>query len=163
MERRTAPIPEGYHSITPNLIVRDGRDALDYYKKAFNADVTYVQEDQKGKLMHATLKIGDSYIMLADECDFHEGHENCVRSPADLHGTTVNLYLYVEDVDSIYKQAINAGGMEMQPLQDMFWGDRIGILRDPFGHFWTVATQKEQVSTEQLKNRVNEYLKQQNY
>jgi len=158
MENRVKSIPEGHHSITPSLIVDRAGEAIEFYKKAFGATLTFKQDRQDGKVMHSTLKIGDSIIMLADECRPHEGHEEaCPRSPAALKGTSINLYLYVKDVDAIFKRAIASGGHEIMPLGDMFWGDRIGILKDPFGHVWTVATKKENLKPEQMKERMAEF------
>lgn len=142
------PIPEGYHSVTPYLIIKGAADAIDYYKKAFGATELF-RMDHGGKIGHAEIKIGDSPIMLADE--FPEmGH----RSPKALGGSPVGIMIYVEDVDTIYKQAIEAGGVEVKPLQDQFYGDRSGTLTDPFGHVWTVATHKEDVSSEEMDRRL---------
>jgi PhnB protein len=158
MAEEVSPIPRGYHSVTRKLIVRDAAGALEYYKKAFGAEVTSRHDRPDGNIMHATIKIGDSVLMLADECPPHEGHEQeCVRSPADLQGTTTNFYLYMEDVDAVFGCAIEAGGREAMPVSDMFWGDRCGMLRDPFGHFWTVATHTEDVGEEELERRAQEF------
>jgi PhnB protein len=142
------PIPEGYHSVTPYLIIDGASDAIDYYKKAFNAAELFRMEHQ-GKIGHAELKIGDSPIMLADEQPAL-GY----RGPKSLGGTPVSLMIYVEDVDTIYKQAIAAGGNELKPLQDQFYGDRSGTLTDPYGHIWTVATHKEDVTPEEMDKRI---------
>jgi PhnB protein len=142
------PIPEGYHSVTPYLIVSGAADAIDYYKKAFGA-VELFRMDHGGKIGHAEIKIGDSPFMLADEMP-----EMGYRSPKSLGGTPVSLMIYVEDVDTIYNQAIAAGGTQVKPLQDQFYGDRSGTLTDPFGHVWTVATHKEDVSEEEMNRRL---------
>ena len=142
------PIPEGYHSVTPYLIIDGASDAIAYYKKAFNATELFRMEHQ-GKIGHAELKIGDSPIMLADEQPAL-GY----RGPKSLGGTPVSLMIYVEDVDTIYKQAIAAGGNEVKPLQDQFYGDRSGTLTDPYGHLWTVATHKEDVTPEEMDKRI---------
>ena len=142
------PIPDGYHSVTPYLIIDGASDAIDYYKKAFNATELFRMEHQ-GKIGHAELKIGDSPIMLADEQPAL-GY----RAPKALGGTPVSLMIYVEDVDTIYKQAITAGGKELKPLQDQFYGDRSGTLTDPYGHIWTVATHKEDVTPEEMDKRI---------
>ena len=134
-------IPKGFHTATPLLVVNDGAKALEYYKEAFDAEVTFKKETEEGRLEHATIRIGDSNIMLGDECEPHEGHEEkCARSPQSIGGTTVNIYLYVHKADDVFKKAIKAGGIEIMPVQDMFWGDRVGMLKDPFGHSWSVAT-----------------------
>jgi len=142
------PIPEGYHSVTPYLIVKGGAEAIDYYKKAFGA-VELFRMDHGGKIGHAEIKIGDSPIMLADEYP-----EMKYVSPKTLGGTPVSILIYVEDVDSVYNQALAAGGTEVKALQDQFYGDRSGTLTDPFGHVWTVATHKEDVTEEQMAERM---------
>jgi PhnB protein len=142
------PIPEGYHSLTPYLIIDGAADAIDYYKKAFGA-VELFRMDHGGKIGHAEMKIGDSPFMLADE---HP--EMGYRSPNSIGSTPVSLMIYVEDVDTVYKQAIDAGGKEVKALQDQFYGDRSGTLTDPFGHVWTVATHKEDVAPEEMEKRI---------
>ena len=142
------PIPEGYHSLTPYLIIDGAAKALEYYKKAFGATELFRMEHE-GKIGHAEMKIGDSPFMLADE-NAGMGY----RGPKALGGTPVSLMIYVDDVDTIYKQAIDAGGVEMKALQDQFYGDRSGTLTDPFGHVWTVATHKEDVSQEEMDKRL---------
>ena len=140
------PIPEGYHSLTPYLIIDGAAEAMEYYKKAFGA-VELFRMEHGGKIGHAEMRIGDSPFMLADQgADY--------KSPAAYGGTPVSLMIYVEDVDTIYPQAIAAGGTETRPLQDQFYGDRSGTLRDPFGHVWTVATHKEDVSSEEMDKRL---------
>jgi PhnB protein len=142
------PIPDGYHSVTPYLIVKGGAEAIDYYKKAFGA-VELFRMDHGGKIGHAEIKIGDSPIMLADEYP-----EMKYLSPKTLGGTPVSIMIYVEDVDTVYNRAIAEGGTEVKGLQDQFYGDRSGTLTDPFGHVWTVATHKEDVSEEEMAERM---------
>lgn len=142
------PIPEGYHSVTPYLICKNAAQALDYYKKAFGATELFRMEHE-GKIGHAEFKIGDSPIMMADEQP-----EMKYLSPQTLGGTPVSIMIYVDDVDTIYKQAIDAGGVELKALADQFYGDRSGTLTDPFGHVWTVATHKEDVSPEEIEKRL---------
>jgi PhnB protein len=142
------PIPDGYHSITPYLIIKGAADAIDFYKKAFGATELFRME-HNGKIGHAELKIGDSPIMLADEQP-----EMGYLSPKSLGGTPVSIMIYLEDVDTVYPQAIKAGGEEIKALQDQFYGDRSGTLKDPFGHVWTVATHKEDVTPEEMDKRV---------
>jgi PhnB protein len=142
------PIPEGYHSVTPYLICDGAADAIEYYKKAFGATELF-RMDHDGKIGHAELKIGDSPIMLADEYP-----QMGYRSPKALGGTPVSIMIYVPDVDTVYKQAMAAGGTEVKPLQDQFYGDRSGTLTDPFGHVWTIATHKEDVSMEEMNRRM---------
>jgi len=142
------PIPDGYHSVTPYLICDGAADAIEYYKKAFGATELF-RMDHEGKIGHAELKIGDSPIMLADEYP-----QMGYRSPKTLGGTPVSIMIYVPNVDTVYKQAIDAGATEVKPLQDQFYGDRSGTLTDPFGHVWTIATHKEDVSMEEMNRRM---------
>jgi PhnB protein len=142
------PIPEGYHSVTPYLVMKGAADAIEFYKKAFDA-IELFRMDHEGKIGHAELKIGDSPIMLADE-----NPEMGYRGPEALGGTPVSLMIYVDDVDKIYPQAIAAGGVELKPLQDWFYGDRSGTLKDPFGHVWTIGTHKEDVTPEEMDKRM---------
>ena len=142
------PIPEGYHSVTPYLIINGAAEAIEFYKKAFGATELFRME-HKGKIGHAEIKIGDSPIMLADEST-----EMGYLGPKTLGGSPVSIMIYVEDVDTIYKQAISSGGEEVKPLQDQFYGDRSGTLKDPFGHVWHVATHKEDVTPEEMDKRM---------
>ena len=142
------PIPEGYHSVTPYLVIKGAANAIEFYKKAFGA-IELMRMDHEGKIGHAELKIGDSPIMLADE-----NPEMGYRGPEALGGTPVSLMIYVDDVDKIYPQAIAAGGVELKPLQDWFYGDRSGTLKDPFGHVWTIGTHKEDVTPEEMDKRM---------
>jgi len=139
------PIPEGYHSITPYLIIKGASAAIDFYRKAFGATELFRMPDPSGKgVAHAEIKIGDSPIMLADE------QPQMYRSPLSLGGTPVSLMLYVEDVDKIFPQAVAAGAKVVKPVQDQFYGDRSGTLQDPFGHQWTIGTHKKDVSSEEM-------------
>jgi PhnB protein len=150
------PIPEGYHTATAYLIIKDAAKALDFYKKAFGAVELVRMEGPGGKIGHAEIKIGDSPIMLADE------HPNMgFRSPQSLGGTPVSLVLYVEDVDTWFSRAVAAGATVMRPVQDQFYGDRTGTLTDPFGHVWTIATHKEDVTSEEMRKRSEAFMKQQ--
>jgi PhnB protein len=142
------PIPEGYHSITPYLSIKGAAQALEYYKKAFGATELFRMEHE-GKIGHAEMKIGDSPFMLADEFP-----EMGFVSPQTLGGSPVGIMIYVDDVDNVFKQAIDAGAVEKKPVQDQFYGDRSGTLTDPFGHVWTVATHKEDVSPEEIDKRL---------
>ena len=142
------PIPEGYHSLTPYLIVDGAAEAIEYYKKAFGA-IELFRMDHEGKVGHAEMKIGDSPFMVADPFP-----QMGYRDPKGIGGTPVSLMLYVEDVDKIYKQAIEAGGTELKAVQDQFYGDRSGTLTDPYGHVWTVATHKEDVTQEEMDKRM---------
>ena len=144
------PIPDGYHSVTPYLVMNGAAAAIDYYKKAFGA-VELFRMEHEGKVGHAEIKIGDSNIMLADE-----NAEMGYKGPEAYGGTPVSLMIYLEDVDTVYSQAIAAGGTELKALEDQFYGDRSGTLKDPFGHVWTIATHKEDVSPEEMDKRLAE-------
>lgn len=141
--------PEGYHSVTPYLIVTDGAAAIDFYKQAFDAVELMRMDGPDGTIMHAEVRIGDSPVMLAGE--FPDMH--CF-SPEKYGGSPVSLMVYVEDVDSQFKQALAAGATELRPVKDQFYGDRSGTLKDPFGHTWTLATHTEDLTEEQLKERM---------
>jgi PhnB protein len=145
------PIPEGYHTVTPYLAVNDGAKAIEFYKRAFGAEERHRMEGPQGKIAHAELKIGDSIIMLADEMP----GSGC-RTPQSLGGTSVNIFLYVNDVDSVYNQAVRAGAKAEMPLADQFWGDRYGKVTDPFGHSWSLATHKEDVAPAEMQKRAQE-------
>ena len=145
---KVKPIPDGYHSVTPYLIIKGAADAIDFYKKAFGATELFRMPQPDGKVAHAEIKIGDSPIMLSDE---HP--EMGYVGPTTIGGSPVSLMIYVDDVDTIFKQAITAGGEQLKPLQDQFYGDRSGSLKDPFGHVWHVATHIEDVSPEEMDKR----------
>jgi PhnB protein len=141
--------PEGYHTATPYLIIKGAAEALDFYKKAFSASELFRMADPKSNhIGHAEIKIGDSPIMLADEYP-----DMGFRSPKTLGGTPVSLMLYVEDVDAAAKQALAAGAKVIRPVQDQFYGDRSGTFEDPFGHVWTLATHKEDLTPEEIGKR----------
>jgi PhnB protein len=142
------PIPEGYHSITPYICIKGAAAAIDYYKEVFGATELFRMAGPDGKIGHAEIKIGNSPIMLADE---HPDIE--FVSPQTLGGTPFGLMIYVEDCDTMFKQAISGGAKEMKPLQNQFYGDRSGTLKDPFGHVWTVATHVEDVAPEEMERR----------
>ena len=144
----TKPIPEGYHSVTPYLIVRGGADAIEFYKKAFGATELFRFPAPDGKIGHAEIKIGDSPIMLADEFP-----EMGCKGPQSIGGSPVSLMIYVEDVDTVFNQAVTAGATIKEALQDKFYGDRLGTVTDPFGHVWHISTHKEDVSMEKMEKR----------
>ena len=143
------PIPDGSHTVTPYLIVHDAAGALDFYKKAFGATELMRFPMPGGKIGHAEIRIGDSLVMLADE---HP--EMGALGPRSLGGSAVGLAVYVEDVDARFQQAVNAGGKVERPVTDQFYGDRSGTLEDPFGHKWTLATHKEDVTLEEMQRRM---------
>ncbi|MDX6406231.1 MAG: PhnB protein [Blastocatellia bacterium] len=144
------PIPEGYHSVTPYLIVSGASDAIEFYKKAFGAIELMRMSAPGEKIGHAEIKIGDSPIMLADEFP-----EMGYKSPQTLGGSPVSIMIYVEDVDTVFDRAIAAGGKEQRPVKDQFYGDRMGTLEDPFGHVWHVATHTEDVPAEEMEQRAS--------
>jgi PhnB protein len=144
----TRPIPEGYHSVTPYLIINGAADAIAYYTKAFGATELFRIPAPGGKIGHAEIKIGDSPIMLADEFP-----EMGYKSAKTLGGSPISIMIYVDDVDTVFDQAIAAGGAAQRPVKDQFYGDRSGTLEDPFGHVWHVATHKEDVSAEEMERR----------
>ncbi|HYS93824.1 MAG TPA: VOC family protein [Candidatus Acidoferrales bacterium] len=142
-------VPDGYHSATPYLVVDGATRAIDFYKRAFGAKELMRIPAPGHRVGHAEIKIGDSVIMLADEHpDIH------ARGPQHYGGSPVSILLYVEDVDTLFKQAIAAGGTETRPVADQFYGDRSGSLKDPFGHSWHLSTHKEDVSPEELHRRM---------
>lgn len=142
-------IPDGYHSVTPYLIVKDGARAIEFYKKALGAVELFRMPGPDGKIMHAEVKIGDSPVMLADEFP-----ERGALSPQSIGNTSVGLMVYVPDVDAQFKLAIAAGGKEIYEVKDQFYGDRSGTFVDPFGHKWTIGTHKEDVSPEEMQKRM---------
>jgi len=148
MAGKVKPIPDGYHSVTPYLIVRGGAEAIEFYKKAFGAEERFRMPGPGGKVMHAEIQIGDSVVMLGDEWP-----EMGVKSPHSLGGPGVSVMLYVTDVDASFKQATAAGAKAKQPPTDMFWGDRYGKLTDPFGHEWGIATHIEDVAPDEMERR----------
>jgi PhnB protein len=147
-------IPDGYHSVTPYLIVKNAAAALDFYKKAFGATELMRLADPSGKVGHAEIKIGDSTIMLADEFP-----EMGILAPQVPRSAGVSILLYVEDVDAQFRQALAAGATQLRPVKDQFYGDRSGTLADPFGHVWSLATHKEDVSHEELHQRFEASMK----
>ena len=147
------PIPEGSHSVTPYLIVDDAKAAIDFYTRALGAKEKF-RLPMGDKIGHAEILIGDSHVMLADEFP-DMGH----LGPKSRGGTTVSLMVYVEDVDSAFRRAIEAGGKEERPVENQFWGDRMGTLTDPFGHKWSLATTVEEVSPDELQRRMAEFSK----
>jgi len=143
------PVPEGYHTVTPYLIVNGAARALDFYRKAFGAKEQVRMPGPDGKVMHAEIQIGDSKVMLADEFP-----QMGAKSPQSIGGTPVGICLYVARVDAVYEQAIAAGAKVERPLKDQFYGDRSGTVIDPFGHKWTIATHIEDVSPDEMQKRM---------
>lgn len=149
MSSNVKPIPDGYHSVTPYLIVKGAAAAIEFYKKVFAAAEIMRMPGPDGKIGHAEIRIGDSAVMLADE------HPDMgAKSPQTLGGSPVSLLVYVGDADAVVRQAIAAGAQLKEPVTDKFYGDRMGGLTDPFGHVWFVATHIEDVTPEEMKKRV---------
>lgn len=146
MANTVKAIPDGSHTLTPNITVHDAASALDFYQKAFGAEEIMRMPGPGGKIMHAEVRIGDSQLMLADEMP-----EMGNKGPKSYGGTPVTFYVYVNDVDASWKRALGAGAKETLPLGDMFWGDRTGQVEDPFGHRWTLAQHVKDVSPDEMK------------
>jgi len=145
------PIPDGYHSITPFLTVRNAARAIEFYKEAFGAVERGVMKGPDGKVMHAELKIGDSFIMLSDEFpDFG------ALSPESIGGSGMGLHIYVDGVDAAFARAVKAGARVEMPVMDQFWGDRYGKLTDPFGHKWSIATHTKDLSMDEMKHGMDQ-------
>jgi PhnB protein len=144
----TNPIPDGYPRLTPYLIVDDGSAAVDFYTSIFGATERMRMAEPDGKIGHTELELGDSLIMLADE---HP--EVGALSPRSVGGSPVSLHVYVDDADDVFERAIAAGATSQRPVEDQFYGDRLGVFEDPFGHRWNVATHVEDVSPEEMEKR----------
>lgn len=156
MTTSVKPVPEGYHNVTPYLIVDGAAGAIEFYRKAFGATELMRVAAPGGKVGHAEIRIGDSRIMLADEFP-----DMGARSPKAFGGSPVNLHLYVEDVDAVARQAVAAGAKEVRPVKDQFYGDRSGAFEDPYGHLWHISTHKEDVPEDELKRRADEMMQKQ--
>jgi PhnB protein len=150
MSGKTNYIPEGYHNVTPYLCVSDAARAIDFYKEAFGATEIMRMEAPGGKIGHAEVKIGDSFVMLADEFP-----EMGFRSPQTLGGVSAHFMIYDEDVDALVERAVAAGAKLTRPVKDQFYGDRSGGVEDPFGHHWYIATHKEDLTPEEIKRRMD--------
>ncbi len=147
MSANVKPIPEGFHTLTPLIVVRDAKRAIEFYKRAFGAQVlSHPQEGPDGKITHASLKIGDSILMLTDEFPAFK----CL-SPQSIGGSAVTLHIYTENADAAFERAVAAGATVTMPLADQFWGDRYGQLVDPFGHRWSIAARKEVLTEEEVR------------
>jgi PhnB protein len=149
MAAKVRPIPEGYHAITPYLVVTGAARAIDFYKKVFGAREKFRMEGPGGTVAHAEIEIGDSVVMLADENPQHGA-----LSPSTVGGTPVSIMLYVENVDRIAEKLAQAGAKTLRPVQDMFYGDRSGGFEDPFGHRWHVSTHIEDVTPDEIERRM---------
>ena len=156
MAKAKSPVPEGQHTLSAHITVKGAPQAIDFYRKAFGAIELHRMPGPDGAIMHAALRIGDSMLFLNDEMPMPDGG----KSPTSIGGTAVTLNLYVPDADQTYKQALSAGAKETMPIADQFWGDRYGIITDPFGHKWAIATRKEDLTTEEMEQRGREFMAQ---
>ena len=148
----TKPIPDGFHAITPSMVINDANEAIEFYKKAFDAKEIYRFPTPDGKILHAMIQIGDSFVMMSDEFPTMG-----LKSPSTIGGTAVTLHLYVEDADKIFKQAVDSGAVVTMPIMDAFWGDRYGMVIDPYGHSWAIATHKIDMTPEGMRKAGEEY------
>lgn len=155
MTTKVNPIPEGFHTVTPYLCVKDAARAIEFYKKAFGATEVMRLAEPSGRIGHAELRIGDSPVMLADEFP-----EMGFLSPESLGGSPVRINLFVEDVDALTSQAIAAGAKVQQSVADQFYGERSGTIMDPFGHIWLISTRIEDLSPEEMQRRYDDLMKQ---
>jgi len=144
-------IPEGMHSITPHLVCARAADAIEFYRQAFGAEELSRLPGADGRLMHAAVRIGDSVLMMAEE--YPEWNS---LGPLALKGSPVTMHLYVPDVDRVFQQAVDAGAEVVMPVDDMFWGDRYGVIRDPFGHRWSIATRRREVSADEMREAMRQ-------
>ena len=146
MNQQVKPIPEGMHTVTPHLVCNGASEAIAFYIKAFEATEVARMPGPNGKLMHAMVRIGDSMVMLVDEVP-----EWQAVGPRTLKGSPVTLHLYVSDADAVFQRAIDAGATSFMPVQEMFWGDRYGVVEDPFGHRWSIATHVRDMSPAEMQ------------
>ncbi len=145
------PIPEGYPSVIPTLALDDAAGAIEFYKQAFGARERTRMPTRDGRIAHAELEIGNGLVMLADTFEHAPA-----KPPKELGGTTAGIFLYVEDVDAVVQRAVDAGATVTMPVEDQFWGDRFGSVTDPFGHSWSIATHKEDVSEDEINARAEQ-------
>ena len=151
MAENAKAVPTGFHSLTPHLTVRDADKALEFYKNALGAEILNVARMPDGKVMHAALRIGDSMLMLNEEMP-----EFGALSPLSNGGAGVTIHIYTENVDDAFNRAVNAGAKVAMPLMDQFWGDRYGLVTDPFGHKWSLATHVKDMSPEEMQRAQDE-------
>ena len=149
------PVPDGFHSLTPHIVVPDGAQAIEFYKRAFDAhECSRLTWPDGDKVMHAQLKIGDSMLMIGGEFPPHS------LSPKSRGGTSVYLHIYLADADAAFNRAVQAGCVIRMPMSDTFWGDRYGVVEDPFGHQWSIATRKHDYTLEQIAANAREFMAQ---
>jgi uncharacterized glyoxalase superfamily protein PhnB len=147
----TDACPKGFSSVTPHLVIKDCANAIDFYKKALGAQEIYQSRMPDGKIMHAMIQIGNSIIMLADEFPAMGA-----VGPNTLGGTSTTLHIYTDDADKLFNQAVSVGATPVMPIADMFWGDRYGQIKDPYGHSWAIATHIRDVSPEEMEKAMKE-------
>lgn len=152
MTQSSQPIPPGFSTITPHLIIKETVKAIDFYKQAFGAEELARMPMPDGRIIHASLRIGNSMLMLCDEFPEHDCGNSA--SPSTLGKSHATMHLYVEDVDKAYQRAVEAGATPKMPPQDMFWGDRYGLVVDHFGQPWSIATHKEDLTPEETKKKL---------
>ena len=155
MAKAAKAIPQGYHTVTPSIMVDGAAKAIEFYQKAFGAQEVMRFPGPDGKLMHAEIKIGDSVVMLGDEMPDHGA-----RGPKSIGGTPVSFFVYQDNVDAAWKRARDAGAKEIMPLIDQFWGDRAGCLEDPFGHHWWLAQHVQDLTPDEIKQKADAYFSQ---
>jgi uncharacterized glyoxalase superfamily protein PhnB len=154
MADKAKAIPDGYHTVTPYLTVKNSAEAIEFYKRAFGAEEMYRMPGPDGKsTMHAEIKIGTSILMLSDEWP-----EANIKSPQTLGSTTVNMHVYVQDVDAAFQKAVAAGATTVMPVTDMFWGDRYGKLTDPYGHSWGISTHTKDMTPQEIGEAAKEWM-----
>jgi uncharacterized glyoxalase superfamily protein PhnB len=147
-------VPTGYHSLTPSVIVKDARKAIDFFKRAFGAEEIDTMTGPDGRIMHAEIRIGDSMLMMGEE----NPAWSQFKSAETMGGSPFSLHIYVPDVDAAFKRATDAGAKVEMPVQDMFWGDRYGKVRDPFGHVWGLATRVKELTKEEVERAGREWM-----
>jgi PhnB protein len=147
--------PPGYHTVTPSIVVRNGSEAIEFYKRAFGAEEVSRMEGPGGSIMHAEIRIGDSVVMLSEE-----NEQWGTRSPLSTNGNPSSLHVYVPDADAAFKRAVDAGASVRYPLEDAFWGDRYGKVTDPSGHEWGLATRVKNMSEEEIRKAGEEWMSQ---
>lgn len=150
---KAKPVPDGFHNVTPSLVVQDAARAIDFYKAAFGAEAKHVHRTPDGKVMHAELHIGDSIVTLSDE--FPGGSS---KAPSLSGSSSVIIHLYLENADETFNRAVSAGASAAMPMTDAFWGDRYGQVKDPFGHVWSIAVRKEDLSDKEVEKRGKEFM-----
>ena len=148
-----SPVPAGYHTLTPTIVVRDAAAAIDFYKKAFGAEEIDRMLGPDGSIMHAEIRIGDSLLMLGEE-----NEQWGTRSPQSLNGVHGSLHIYVADADASFDRALKAGATVRYPLEDAFWGDRYGKVTDPFGHEWGIATRVKEMTKAEMEQAGKEWM-----